>query len=303
MSVDRFVLLSLLLFWNTFTMAQSRNLGDTVNFKSRQTILYTAAPVTYVSAMTGLYFLWYRNYPSSGFHFFNDNSEWLQMDKVGHSYTAYSVGSLGITTMRWAGIKNKKAIWYGGLSGFLFLTNIEVFDGFSDGWGFSWGDMTANTLGSTLLIGQELIWREQRIKMKYSFHPTRYSKYNPGLLGSNIYEGFIKDYNGQTYWLSVNIASFLSKEKRFPKWLNVAVGYGAEGMTGGKRNPEQVNNVVIPSFERYRQFYISPDIELSKINTKSKLLKAVFTMTSIKIPMPTFMVTDKGNAKFYFLYF
>lgn len=291
------------MLWNTATFAQNIKNSDSVNFRKRQTILYTTVPVLYVSTMTGLYYLWYKNYPSSGFHFFNDNTEWLQMDKVGHFYTAYSVGNLGISTLRWTGVKNNKAIWYGGLSGLVFLTTVEVFDGFSEEWGFSWGDMTANTLGSACVISQELLWHEQRIKIKYSFHPTSYSQYNPELLGNNIYQKFIKDYNGQTYWMSVNIASFLSKSTRFPKWINIALGYGAEGMTGAMANPEEVNGVAIPYFRRYRQFYISPDIELSKIKTKSKTLKAIFSLTTIKLPMPTFMITDTGTIKFYPIYF
>lgn len=283
--------------------AQSNVPLDSIKYKRRQIFLYTAAPIVYVSSMTGLYYLWYKDYPSYGFRFFNDNTEWLQMDKVGHLYTAYSFGNLGMNSMRWAGIKNKKAIWYGGLSGLAFLTTIEVFDGFSAGWGFSWGDMTANTLGSSLLIGQELLWKEQRIKIKFCFHPTQYSKYNPNLLGKNIIENVIKDYNGQTYWASINLASFMNKPTRFPNWLNVALGYGADGMTGAKENPEEIKGMNIPYFQRHRQFYISTDIDLSKIKTKSRLLKTVLSTATIKIPMPTFMITDAGRAKFYWLYF
>ena len=42
----------------------------------------------------------------------------------------------------------------------------------------------------------------------------------------------LKDYNAQTYWFSANLKSFFP-EIKFTAWLNVAVGYGAEGMFGG----------------------------------------------------------------------
>jgi hypothetical protein len=37
----------------------------------------------------------------------------------------------------------------------------------------------------------------------------------------------------KTYWLSVNLHSF-SKAQKIPKWLNLAIGYGADGMITGK---------------------------------------------------------------------
>jgi hypothetical protein len=58
----------------------------------------------------------------------------------------------------------------------------------------------------------------------------------PNVLGENFLQQTLKDYNGQTYWLSINVASFLSDDTRFPKWLNVAVGYGADGLIGGTEN-------------------------------------------------------------------
>ena len=40
--------------------------------------------------LIGLNAEWYAKYPRSGFHFFNDYAEWLQVDKVGHAFSAYS---------------------------------------------------------------------------------------------------------------------------------------------------------------------------------------------------------------------
>jgi hypothetical protein len=60
---------------------------------------------------------------------------------------------------------------------------------------------------------------------KFSFHTTQY-QYRPNVLGSSLAEQMLKDYNGQTYWLSVNLHSFY-KGSKIPKWLNLAIGYGA----------------------------------------------------------------------------
>jgi hypothetical protein len=107
-------------------------------------------------------------------------------------------------------------------------------------------------------------------------------------LGSNLPENILKDYNGLTSWVCINPASFMNENTKFPKWLNVAVGFGADGMTGGNFNPLEVDGKVIPKFERYRQYYLALDIELPKIKTKSAFLKGVFNLVNIiHLPLPT----------------
>lgn len=251
----------------------------------------------YVTSMAGLYIAWYRDYDFSSFHTFNDGRQWLAMDKIGHATTAYYLGVLGIEALKWAEVPRKKATWYGGMLGMTFLTTIEVFDGFSDEWGFSWPDMAYNAAGTGLAIGQDLLWQEQRVLMKFSFTRSPYARYRPDLLGNAWGEEVVKDYNGQTYWLSANIADFMPAETRFPKWLNVAVGYGADGMLGGEENPETYNELPLPNFDRRRQFYFSLDVDLTKIPTRLPWLKAVFnTVGFLKFPAPTLEFREGGRV-------
>jgi len=118
--------------------------------------------------MVGLNSLWYKDYPRSKFHFFNDNREWLQMDKIGHGVTTYYLGKQGMDLMRWTGASEKQNRWLGGGIGFFYLTTIEVLDGFSEGWGASWGDLVANTAGTAVLIGTDALWTAQRNVPKYT---------------------------------------------------------------------------------------------------------------------------------------
>jgi hypothetical protein len=106
----------------------------------------------------------------------------------------------------------------------------------------------------------------------------------------------LKDYNGQTYWLSLNPASFMKEGTRFPKWLNIAFGYGAEGMTGGDFNPPYVDaNGKQIEFDRYRQYYLSLDVDLTRIKTRSKFLRTFFnTIGFLKIPAPALEFSKKG---------
>lgn len=274
--------------------------SDTLNKKRRNTVYITEASAAALT-LVGLNQLWYANYPRSSFQTFNDNSEWLQMDKIGHTITSYYVGKLGMEALDWAGESKKNQLIYGATLGFTFLTAVEVLDGFSEEWGFSTGDLIANATGTGLLIGQELLWDEQRFSLKYSFHTTKYADIRPDVLGENFLEQTIKDYNGQTFWLSANLWSF-HKQSKIPKWLNIAFGYGADGMLSG--NEDTFVDLNIPDQERYRQYYISLDLDLTKIKTRSKFLKTVFsTINFIKIPAPTIEFSSKNNPKFHLFYF
>ena len=260
--------------------------------------------VFYAGSMIGLNVLWYKDYPHSSFHFFDDNKEWQQMDKLGHMLTAYTISRLTAAMYQWCGIKMLPASVYGTSLGMAFQTNIEIFDGFSSEWGFSPGDMIANTTGASLFLAQQSGWGDQRIGFKISFHHTDYSQYRPEELGKNNLQQTLKDYNGQTYWVSIAIASFLPSRMRIPGWACLDFGYGAEGMIGAVTNPEVHDaNGNSLTFDRYRKYFCSLDINLTKIPTNSPALKAVFGAVSfIKIPMPTLEYSRK-KFRFHILYF
>jgi len=242
--------------------------------------------------------LWYTDYERGSFKTVNDSGDWLGMDKLGHVFSSYQLGRYGYNLLNWSGVSERDRLIYGASLGFVFLTAVEVMDGFSEEWGFSWADTAANALGMGIFVGQELLWREQRIRLKFSFQTSEYASLNPDLLGNNFSERLFKDYNGQTYWLSINLKSFF-RESFFPNWFNIALGYGAEGMIAptfqltdqAERSPE-------------RQFYFSFDIDLTRINTRSHLLKTLFDVFNvIKIPSPTLEWTSNGNFKVHAFYF
>jgi hypothetical protein len=52
------------------------------------------------------------------------------------------------------------------------------------------------------------------------------------------------------------------KQSKIPKWLNLAVGYGADGMLSG--NGENTTLAALDSAQRSRQFYLSVDLDLTK---------------------------------------
>jgi hypothetical protein len=296
--------LFIFLFVSVFSQAQSSintflKPSDTLN-KPRRTGVYVGESVALGATLIGLNQLWYKDYPKSNFHFINDNNQWLQMDKLGHMYSTYHLGRVGAEMLQWSGASQKEQLIYGSTLGLGFLTVVEVFDGFSEEWGASSGDIIANVSGTAVYVSQELLWNEQRIIPKFSFHQTKFASQRPETLGTSLNEQILKDYNGQTYWLSFNVHSF-TKDKFVPKWLNLAIGYGGEGMLYGN-DAEAIENGVIQN--PYRQFYLSLDVDLTKITTKSHFLKTLFSVfNTIKIPAPTLQYDEYNGLRAHFIYF
>jgi uncharacterized protein YfiM (DUF2279 family) len=234
------------------------NPSESFNPQRLHTVILSEVVLTSTVALA-LNYLWYRKFPHSCFHFFNDNDEWLNMDKLGHATTAYNVAAVQNDLMRSSGLNTRQSSLIGALTGLGMLTIVEVFDGISQKWGFSKGDMLANLAGSALFVMQQALWKRQKMALRFSYHNSIYSKYNPDELGRNFFERWIKDYNGQTYWLSFNASSFLPSSTRIPRWANVDIGYSAEGMIGARSNPSSINEIKIPEFNRFRKLYFSID--------------------------------------------
>jgi hypothetical protein len=254
---------------------------------------------------------WYKNYAHTSFHTFNDSREWLQVDKIGHAWTAYNTGRGSAATWRWTGMPEKKSVILGGLTGATYLTAIEFLDAHSSKWGWSWSDIGANIAGSGFFISQQLLWNEQRVQLKFSFHSKNYGEpvldaRADDLFGKAWYERMLKDYNAQTYWLSANPGSFFERS-HLPPWLNIAVGYGGDGMFGGFENKwtdKDGNTITRFDIPRKRQFYFAPDIDFTKIKTNRKWLRTVFfCLNTFKCPAPALMIDSKGKMKAYAIYF
>lgn len=232
------------------------------------------------------------------------------MDKLGHVFTTFQISNISSKMWRWAGLSHKKSTLYGAISGVAYQSIIEIQDAYSTEWGFSVADMGANILGAAIFVAQELTWEEKRIRLKLSFanhdYPKDVKPRYEQLFGTSFVERYLKDYNSQTYWVSMNPRSFFTGSK-FPKWLNIATGYSSDLMLGGRENTWTDKQGIFfdrRDIARIRRFYLSPDIDFTRIPTRSKLLKSIFLlMGGIKIPAPTLELNSKGKIKGHLLYF
>lgn len=290
----------LICFFLILTSFKSYSINCEYDTLKRKRIMVSSLGGVYLTNMGALYNLWYKDYKSSGFHFYNDSRQWLGVDKAGHVFSAFVEAKFSSQMLEWAGFKHRKAVILGCSYSFLYQTTFEVFDGYSAQWGFSPIDVAANSLGTGLVLSQQLIWNENRIKIKYSYYPSSIRKIRPDVFGKNFYENLLKDYNGQTYWLNVNPRSFL-KNSKIPDWLDISFGYGASGMYGGDDNIWVKDGIThdYTFIHRKAEFYLSPDINLEKLKVKKKWIKlALNILNSYKIPLPALKYSNGEGFKF-----
>ncbi len=120
----------------------------------------------------------------------------------------------------------------------------------------------------------------------------------PNTLGATTMERFLKDYNGQTYWLSFNIASLAHLEK-FPKWLNVSIGYGAEEMLYALPSQNSDNG-----YHSYARGMLSLDVDFNRIKTKHAFLRGLFRgLNMLHVPFPALEYNGRNGFQFHPLYF
>jgi hypothetical protein len=275
--------------------------GQGINKKK----LYTSIAlegVFCIAGMSYLNFVWYHDRKSAPFHFDNDNRAYLQMDKFGHVFGGYAESYIGYKLLRNAGVGKGPALWYGGTLGLVLQTPIEIFDAIHDGWGFSWGDEIANALGSSLVIGQELLFNEQVVKYKWSYRPPPDRLTASGTYVKEWYNRILLDYNAHSYWLSVPLCKIFPNSK-IPPWLCISPGYSAGGMFGKYENVTSFNGVPVTPAERYRKYLLSMDIDWTRIKTRSRFLKAILNaMFFIKLPFPAIEFNSMGKIRGYWLY-
>ncbi len=240
--------------------------------------------------------VWYTE-ETTVFHsldFADDWQKYQQMDKLGHFSDAYFTSDLAGKIYRWSGFSGETSVWLGALSGWIWMLEIEVSDAFMAEWGFSWGDMLANTLGSAFYVLQQFNYDALGgIHPKFSWFKSEAWKNNwytkdPG--------AFFEDYEGMTFWLTVNPHHYFpeSWKKSYPEWLaplGLAFGMSAKDISW---NP----------YGGYKEYFVGLDVDLRKLPILEdtnflKFLKS--ELNFIRLPLPTIRFSKTGTwFGFYF---
>ena len=294
-SSNIFFLLLLLSSVNS-SFAQEKNRIDST--RKKNIILNSTALGTTTLAYFGLYNLWYKNYPQTSFHFFNDIEEWNYMDKAGHIYSSYQVARKSHLFLNKKNIENpiEKSCFYS----LFFMLGIEVLDGFSREWGFSNYDLLSNFIGTGIFYFQEKKFKRQLLKLKFSSHLSPYAIHRPSLLGDNISQRIFKDYNGQTYWLTFDFNNKIQDKIKVFKYLNFSLGYSIDGFVGA-RNNNILNCADCNEIKRQSQLLFSIDLDLTEIKTKNRMVQLLLNSFSvIKFPAPTIILQDHNEFRWFY---
>ena len=274
-------------------LACSLNAQRSDSLRLRKGLTHAVLSSSAVGSLVALNQVWYAPYSTEEFHLFNDSKQWMQMDKFGHAFTGYLITNELNRLHYWAA--GKRQPWVGAVYAMSYLSTLEIMDGFSSGWGFSGADMLANGLGVGLAFSQDFFFKRQIIIPKFSFSRTSYAAVRPEILGSTYTEQLLKDYNGQTYWVSLPVATFLKLPKRF-HWICISLGYGCDAKLVGSQDTWN-------GYNARRQVYLSLDIDCANLAPKHPKLNKVLThLNWIKVPFPSLeFSTDK--TRFHWISF
>ena len=153
----------------------------------------------------------------------------LNVDKVGHFMGGLEAADFFSSSMKWAGMNERKSLWYGAAFGSGLQLAIEMKDAYAPHWGFSKWDLALGSAGSFWPVAQYYNDDLKAINFKFSYYKR-----------SNIYWDLDKqrgkepnkyawqdDYPNQTYWVTFDVNHFV-ESCCWPDWLNVAVGFGID---------------------------------------------------------------------------
>ena len=292
------------LFLIAISLILNKNLlyatSQTDSSKTIIKIINIGVPSAAVISLVGINEVWYKNYARSDFHFFDDLKEWNGMDKIGHACTSYQLNKISHSLFEKNNIK--KPLLKSSVYTFGYMLGVELLDGYSTEWGFSIYDVIGNGLGTILYTLQERKFKNQPFEIKFSSHKSTYASCRPSLLGENRLQQILKDYNGQTYWLTFNYNELWNKRIKLFDYIDFAFGYSIDGFTGGHNNPEISScNCVISdcnNLKRTSQFIFSVDLNTSKIKNKHPILgKFLLPFDIVKIPFPAFILNNSKNFK------
>ena len=175
---------------------------------------------------------WVRTTDSNEFHmhdegWFGANTYAGGADKLGHGWGNYAM-TRGVAQILHYGGWNQtgSAAVAGGLS-LAFFTFSEVKDGYKQEYGFSYGDMIANTTGAAMGVVMELVPElDRRVDIRISYKPS--SLYLDRLKSDGPFNT-PEDYTGQTFLLAYHLGSIdlLQRHASWTRFFDVNLGYAA----------------------------------------------------------------------------
>lgn len=149
--------------------------------------------------------------------------------------------------MKWGGYDESTTMWVSVSIPALYAISLEMGDGFSH-HEFVPDDLLANRLG----LGYGVLQRRYQYLDDFTF---KWSYIPGGVHRGRLNYPITNDYDGQIYWLGFKMHNLLPEpvKQYWPKFLNLAVGYGAINASVGSTEPMK------------RKYAISLDYNLTEL--------------------------------------
>lgn len=183
----------------------------------------------------GLWGLATWDYGSAGFNmgdegWFGHDTKYGGADKLGHLWSTYAFADALTVLYKGWGYAPAKANLYAALSSWSVQLAMELGDATSVSQGFSWEDMTMNTLGALTSILMERypeLDRKIDLRVEYVFNVP--------------VNGIFDDYSNQFYSMVLKLDGFDTFENTFLKYVELSAGYYTRGY--GEPDEEQTRSL------------------------------------------------------------
>ena len=220
----------------------------------------------------------------------------LNVDKVGHFMGGLEAADVFSSSMKWAGMQEEQALWYGAAFGSGLQLAIEMKDAYAPYWGFSKWDLALGSAGSLFPVAQYYNDDLKAINFKFSYykHSDIYWQLDRQRGKEPNKYAWQDDYPNQTYWLSVDVNHF-TETCCWPDWLNLAIGFGLDDTQYLNENNTKMGG--------NNEWYIALDYDIPKMLKKWNSptgKKVKHWLNYIHLPAPTIRISPK--LEFYPLF-
>ncbi len=258
---------------------QKVHLGKTIG-------LGVLAASSYAAAYYAVFYNAWWDKNGGDFNFADDGVYAVNVDKMAHFYGGYYIAQGFYDGLRWAGLRRGPAYFWGGVLSSATQVAIDVKDGYSPEWGFSWQDVTAGTLGAFLpwLQSEVDLLRPMRLRFSYWVRDEAYwESYRAG--GADGY--WIDDYRNHDYWLTYLVEDALppKAQKWWPNPLALSLGVGMA------RNQNPFDTLITP--KRRYTFGLDWDWENTVQSDSWAMRRSLFYLGFLKLPAPSIVLWPK----------
>ena len=227
----------------------------------------------------------------------------LNVDKAGHFMGGIEAADFFSSSMQWAGMNEKQALWYGAAFGSGLQLAIEMKDAYAPFWGFSKWDLALGSTGAFWPVAQYYNDDLKAVNFKFSYYKR-----------SNIYweldrqrgketnkYAWQDDYPNQTYWITFDVNHF-AETCCWPDWLNVSIGFGLDDTQylPGWNEETQSLDISIPNAGTktggQNEWYIALDYDIPKMLKKWNSptgKKVKHWLNYVHFPAPTIRISPK----------